>query len=287
MATATGTTAQQDAQPGSHGPVVPDTPQTINVEGPTNPFIEKPYLSKLFSLQRSYPALKSFLRKLSNENDEGRKVVNKHYTKEHGRSPGRCFCLVFEKDGVTLLPGYENGFRDAAELQTYLSSEDGRAEKSRSDGKRRLFLLEDMEPGYVEALGYHLGVDPLVFSEQMNTWNYADSWSIQNRGLPSMHNPQRSFTLRYYELRTLKKPMSIDRLTLQMTFAVNRRRYERWRDVDVPSAGKPDRRHGFVRRAVSFWTSQEPAPESEIEADKTKRLERGWDGKNDCSLKRI
>jgi hypothetical protein len=176
-----------------------------------------------------------------------------------------------------LLPGYEKGFTSPEHLQTYLKSET--SEKSRNHDKiRRLFLLEDMEPDYVETLGHYLGVDPLVFSEQMNTWNYTDSWSIQHRGLPSLHAPEQSFTLRYYELRTLKVPMSIDALTLQMTFAVNRRRYERWRDIDVPSAGKPDRRHGFVRRAVSFWTSQEQAPEEEKPDEKTIREALGWDG---------
>jgi hypothetical protein len=184
---------------------------------------------------------------------------------------------VFGDDQVSLLPGYEAGFVTPERLEEYLT--DKSAEQSRNvDKQRRLFILEDMEPAYVEVLGHHLGVDPLVFSEQMNTWNYNDSWSVGARGLPSLITPEQSFTLRYYELRTLKKPQSIDALTLQMTFAVNRRRYERWRDVDVPSAGKPDRRHGFVRRAASFWTSQQPAPVGESDADRTARESLGWDG---------
>jgi hypothetical protein len=253
------------------------TPLTENSR-PTNLFPGKPYLSALHSLQSSYPAFKSFLRKLGNENDEGRTVVREHYNADHGRGPGRCFCLIFDDEKVSLLPGYEAGFKTPERLEQYLQSKS--AEQSRNEDKKcRLFILEDMEPAYVEALGHHLGVDPLVFSEQMNTWNYNDSWSIGARGLPSLHAPEQSFTLRYYELRSLKKPQSIDALTLQMTFAVNRRRYERWRDVDVPSSGKPDRRHGFVRRAVSFWTSQQPAPEGEKEAAKKTREALGWDGK--------
>jgi hypothetical protein len=147
---------------------------------------------------------------------------------------------------------------------------------------RRLFVLEDMEPDYVDALGHHLGVDPLVFTEHTNTWNYTSSWSIPHRGLPSMAVPERSFTLRYYELRTLFDPKSIDVLTMQMTFAVNRRRYERWRDIDVPSSGTPDRRHAFVRRCASFWTSQDPRPKVEgstKEKHNPPNDTPGWDGK--------
>lgn len=241
--------------------------------GPRNLFPGKPYFTALHELQRSFPALKSFLRKLANDQDEGRRAVKDHYEQHHHRSPGRCFCLVFTEESVTLLDGYENGFSSAKELEEYLLKFP--AKQSREDLQtRRLFILEDMEPDYIEVLGHHLGIDPLVFSEQMNTWNYTDSWSVQNRALPSMLNPEQSWTLRYYELRTLKNPRSIDALTLQLTFAVNRRRYERWRDVDVPSAGKPDRRHGFVRRAASFWTSQTTSTGSN-----SVQGAEGWDGK--------
>jgi hypothetical protein len=144
------------------------------------------------------------------------------------------------------------------------------ATQSRKEKRRRLFILEDIEPDYVDALGHHLGVDPMVFSEQMNTWNFTDSWSIPFRGLPSMSVPGHSFTLRYYELRTLFDPASVEVLSMQFSFAINRRRYERWRDIDVPSLGKPDRRHAFVRRCASFWTSQDVPTDEDDEV--------GWDG---------
>lgn len=87
-----------------------------------------------------------------------------------------------------------------------------------------------------------------------------------------MSNPGESFTLRYYELRTLFDSKSVDILSLQMSFAINRRKYERWRDIDIPSVGTPDRRHAFVRRCASFWTSQD-ITESKSGEDL------GWDGK--------
>ena len=166
-------------------------------------------------------------------------------------------------------------FETADALRAYLQSNS--AKTSREEMRKRLFILEDMEPDYVDALGHHLGVDPLVFSEQMNTWNFTDSWSIPHRGLPSMSIPGQSFTLRYYELRTLLDPNSVDVLSLQTSFAVNRRRYERWKDIDIPSLGKPDRRHAFVRRCASFWTSQNFLPHGKPDG-------LGWDGKVPISL---
>jgi hypothetical protein len=272
----------------------PNDQPTLILLPTANPRFEgKSYLKCLKSLENAFPALKSFLEKLADENDSGRKVVKQHYQREHQRGPGRCYCLKFEESSVCIVK--EDGFESPAALRKYL--EKNPARRSREVEKhRRLFILEDMEPDYVDALGHHLGVDPLVFSEHMNTWNFTDSWSIPHRGLPSMSVPEQSFTLRYYELRTLFDPESIGVFSSQATFAVNKRRYERWRDIDVPSTGKPDRRHAFVRRCASFWTSQDPTPKVENLMQKienpTKKIEdptkkkgdprndtAGWDGK--------
>jgi hypothetical protein len=234
--------------------------------GKTSRFQGKPYLKCLETLENAFPALKTFLEKLANEEEPGRQVVRTHYQTNYGQVPGRCYCLEFTHDGVSVLQ--KGGFSSPAALRAYL--EKNPATQSRADKHRRLFILEDMEPDYVDALGHHLGVDPLVFSEQMNTWNFTDSWSIPYRGLPSMSVPGHAFTLRYYELRTLFDPKSVHTLSLQSSFAINRRKYERWRDIDTPSLGKPDRRHAFVRRCASFWTSQDP---TQVESG-----DGGWDG---------
>jgi hypothetical protein len=242
-------------------------PAIDQAEG-THRFENKPYLKCLETLENAFPALKTFLEKLANDKEPGREAVKAHYRTNHDREPGRCYCLNFG-DGSVSITG-DGAFKSVDALKGYL--EHNSAEKSRKDKQRRLFILEDMEPGYVDALGHHLGVDPLVFSEQMNTWNFTDSWSIPFRGLPSMSIPGQSFTLRYYELRTLFAPKSVDVLSLQSSFAINRRRYERWRDIDVPSLGKPDRRHAFVRRCASFWTSQASTQDGQYD-------DLGWDGK--------
>ncbi|CAN9191651.1 unnamed protein product [Alternaria alternata] len=182
-------------------------------------FKNRPYLQCLETLEDGFPALKSFLEKLANEEEPGRKAVNSHYLEQHRRPPGRCYCLEFKDESVSVID--EGVFESAGALRGYLQKKP--ATQSRNEKHRRLFILEDMEPDYVDALGHHLGVDPLVFSEQMNTWNFTDSWSIPHRGLPSMSIPEQSFTLRYYELRTLLEPKSVDVLSLQTSFAVNRR----------------------------------------------------------------
>ena len=231
-------------------------------------FKGKPYLQCLETLENTFPALKTFLEKLANEQEAGREAVNRYYRTQEQRVPGRCYCLEFTEESVSIVK--EGGFKSPATLRTYL--ENNPVSRSRTDKQQRLFILENMEPDYVDALGHHPGVYALVFSEQMNTWNFTNSWSIPHRGLPSMSIPGQSFTLRYYELRTLFDPKSVDVLSLQMSFAINRRRYKRWRDIDIPSLGKPDRRHGFVRRCASFWTSQDVKPDGSAD-------DLGWDGK--------
>lgn len=80
-----------------------------------------------------------------------------------------------------------------------------------------------------------------------------------------MVRPAEAFTMRYYEFRQLTQRHSIKTMMNQMTFAVNRRRYERWRDVDTESF-ETKWRHAFVRRCASFWSNQRDG-------------DVGWDGK--------
>lgn len=204
-----------------------------------------PYLNRVKRLQYDYPALKSFLDKLLNTRDEGRVAVEREFHDRYKRTPGRCCVLEYRDTDVN-----PREFKSADEVRDYLS-------KSPATGapQCRLFVLEDLELEYVEVLGHFLGVDPLVFAEQMNTWNYCDVHSIAHRPLPSLTRPQKSFTTRYYELRTLPDhAKGLDVLGCYMTFAVNRRLYQPWRDIDGPSI-KSDRRVGFIRRCYSFWTS--------------------------------
>ncbi|QDS77149.1 hypothetical protein FKW77_001366 [Venturia effusa] len=242
------------------------TTPTPATNGNAEKFVGQPYLQHLKQLQHAFPPVQSFLKKISSV-DEGRRLVETYYRARPpvlDGVPGRCICLEFDAEKVTILGSHPDGFASPADLAGYLSSNPAKA--SRVARKRRLFILEDLEPNYVDVLGHHLGVDPLIFSEQMNTWNFTDSRSIPHRSLPSMSTPKQSLTLRYYEIRTLDDAKSIGDLTFQMTFAINRRRYERWRDIDLKLAGDRDKRYGFIRRCASFWTSQE-----------VDKKDQGWD----------
>jgi hypothetical protein len=135
-------------------------------------FEELSYFHRLRKLENAFPALKPFLEKVNNV-DVGRQIVQDFYQQKHELARGRCYCLELKEDHVSIIDGYPNGFGSPQALRTYL--ENHPAESSRQRNRRRLFILEDMESNYVDALDYHLGVDPLVFSGQMNTWNFTDS----------------------------------------------------------------------------------------------------------------
>lgn len=179
-----------------------------------------PYLARLERLQKSYPALRSLLLKLHNhgDRDEGRRLVAERYASS-GRGAGRCAVLTFEEDQVR-----DRMFYSPEELSEYF--EDQPPELATSKGMRRLFILEDMDVGFVDLLGQQLGVDPLIYSEQVNSWNYTDSQSIPHRALPSLNSPEKSWTLRYNEIRTLDDNEPARVFKSQMTHAINRRKWE-------------------------------------------------------------
>lgn len=257
--------ASNQTRPGAALPQQASAGNTTGRESsPPNPYSElQPYLRSLWEHREAFPAINSLLSKLTNT-DFGRKLVQDWYQTQIGRVPGRCYCLQFRADGVSKLSGFENGFPSPESLREYLA--DHPAQNSRLMKNHRLFILEDLHSEYVDALGWGLGVDPLVFVSQMDTWNFTDSVSVPSQVLPSTSSPEQSFTLRYYETRTLEDPGSIDTLRMQTTFAINRRRYQRWRQIDLPAGGVADKQTAFIRRCASFWTSQEPGQADE-----------GWD----------
>src|SRR5438552_3761826 len=81
----------------------------------------KPYLQHLESIENAFPALKSFLEKLANHKDYGRKVVRMHYNQ---RKPERCYCLKFEETSVSAVE--EDGFEGPAALKEYLEQNPAR-----------------------------------------------------------------------------------------------------------------------------------------------------------------
>jgi hypothetical protein len=207
------------------------------------------YLSRIQILKDAYPGLIQLLNKLPLPTDRGRQAIDSTYQNLCSRSPVRCAVLEFDNGCV-----HHQKFGTVNDLQLHFESIKNQPIKTTAC---RLYILEDLEPEFVETLGENLGIDPHVFAEQMNTWNCTDVESVGHRALPSLMQPKKAFTLRYYEFRKLG-PKRTDESSIfcnQMTFAVNRRYYEPWLTIDCPSMPN-EGPVAFVRRCASFWTSQ-------------------------------
>lgn len=209
-----------------------------------------PYFSRVKSLKDAYPALIQLLDKLDEFSDHGRQLVDEIYHNNFGNSPGRCAVLEFNNADVV-----EKQFDRPEHLRRHFQTING---DNQSTDTCRLYILEDLHPEFMELLGDNLGVDPHVFAEQTNTWYFTDFESIGHRQLPSLVRPEKSFTLRYRELRKphLDYKDDLSPLSNQMTFAINRRWYEPWLVVESPSMPAKGS-VSAVRRCASFWTSQE------------------------------
>lgn len=120
-----------------------------------------PYLQRLERLQAAYPALKSLLNKLRNHQDEGRRLVAKRYADSelHGGTPGRCAIITFKGNGAD-----HELFDSAQALNEYFTKPSDEEASSNGDStvpakdeasvpRRRLFILEDMDPAMVDVLG--------------------------------------------------------------------------------------------------------------------------------------
>jgi hypothetical protein len=209
-----------------------------------------PYFARIQRLKGAYPALTQLLDKVDTFRDHGRQLLDEIYRNNFGSSPGRCAVLEFRGTSVT-----RKQFDRPEHLRQYFQAVSG---SSQNVETCRLYILEDLDPDFMELLGDNLGVDPHTFAEQTNTWYFTDFDSIGHRQLPSLVRPAKSFTLRYREFRRPHDDHEKDTspMSNQMTFAINRRWYEPWLVVESPSM-PANGTVNMVRRCASFWTSEE------------------------------
>ncbi|KAL4960353.1 uncharacterized protein BDV14DRAFT_182802 [Aspergillus stella-maris] len=136
----------------------------------------------------------------------------------------------------------------------------------RNGCKNRLFLLEDLPETHIEILGSTLNLDPTVLADHLFTYHFAMNSTIPHRRLPSLTNPGKSFTLRYYEIRETDDRLTGDQTHnpgfSRRTFARASRPIERWRDLPSRQRGR-DVVVDAVRRNVSFWCTGEVSGESD------------------------
>ncbi|KAH7074616.1 hypothetical protein BKA63DRAFT_316899 [Paraphoma chrysanthemicola] len=227
-----------------------------------------PFLAHADKLKFNFPSLGTSVRHIINTNDSGRRLLNDVSLDKDGnrRPPGRCCVLEF-RDSPSGAHVEDVIFKDISSLANYLELHSPLQGKAiDSDCLNRLYILEDLSPEYIDLLGAHLRVDPLVISSHMNTWRNLDARTIAQRTLPSLRNPRDMFTVRYPELRVHGPPVEDTRWTFaadtRWTFAANRRKFDPW--FQIPG-GAVDLKGdvSITRRCASFWvnsTQQGGAP---------------------------
>lgn len=209
---------------------------------------EYPYLSRVDKIKFSYPALGVLVSRLLNKDEEARHLVDRKVLEEHGNPPGRCCALEF-RPHATNSEVSKHYLNDKLSLRKYLEKHCPVDSAPVDDScKHRLFILEDLTPEYVDLLGNHLHVDPLVFASQINTWRFLNTGTVAQRTLPSLNNPQKSLSVRYPELRTFRDTLN----DWRWTFAVNRRKIDPWFPLQGGRVKTPDK-VALVRRNMSFW----------------------------------
>lgn len=209
-----------------------------------------PFLARADKLKFSFPSLGTSIRRITKTNDSGRRLLNDVSIDQHGnfRPPGRCCVLEF-RDSAMGAHVEDVMLQDISSLANYLelySPLQGKA--IQGDCSHRLYILEDLSPEYVDLLGAHLRVDPLVISTHMNTWRNLDAKTAAQRTLPSLRSPRDMFTVRYPELRVYDRSLEGTR----WTFAVNRRKIESWFQIPGGTIGLKGE-VSITRHCASYW----------------------------------
>jgi hypothetical protein len=212
-----------------------------------------PYLDSLNSMASKHPCLKQFLDDWSEFSADNLLRESHHHTER--LAVGRAGVIEFVERHQ---PQYKSldGIED---LRKYLHDARTPAQTP-SPCKHRLYLLEDLSPLHVEALGASLDIDPVVFANQLNEYHYNGINTVPQKTLPSLLDPTKSFTLKYYELRTSSRSQAGLR-----TFAYASRHIKGWTKVPNQKARNNLGEVAFIRRNASFWCREVPQ-------------NRGWDG---------
>lgn len=114
----------------------------------------------------------------------------------------------------------------------------------------RVYVLENLNIEYIAVLGDHFNVDPTIFATQFRKANWEGNPEENNTPkLLLRMDPNRSFTLRYSELRLFNKSIAgkllKDTITGRVLTTPNTAKYlEMFHKV------------GIVRRCVSFWCDE-------------------------------
>lgn len=146
-------------------------------------------------------------------------------------------------------------FLSATELSAHFRQLESRPpyliREKNSYGHRRIYILEGLAPDFIAALGEHFLMDPTFFMRQERTtlWGFPSEGSRQTASLPSLVKPEKSFFMKYYELRRFEG------IRAYTTFCG-----KTGRNVGVTRNTRPDLQGfkyepvGIVHRKCSFWS---------------------------------
>jgi len=160
-------------------------------------------------------------------------------------------------------------FRDASDLAAHLegradasaavnaagSTEPASPGRTSGAGRRRVYVLEGLGPGFVDALGRHFGLHPSVFVEHERVVVHNQTHAGESDGLPlpSCLRSRRHLALRYFEVMAFSEaPRSFRWVCADTGRHVGVSRDLRWetnqkddidRFLDV----------GIVRRKCGIW----------------------------------
>lgn len=147
-------------------------------------------------------------------------------------------------------------FTDPQELRDYLGKR-----QPNVPGQCRVYVLENLDNDFVAVFGQHFNIDPTFFATHVRTTVWEGSpFGNNTPKLLRLRDPDRSFILRYSELRLFDQDIKEKRLL----DSKGRGKYQAsLRYIITPSESdylKNFWRVGLARRCISLW-SEESSPD--------------------------
>lgn len=231
---------------------------------------KNPYLRRFKYEARRFPILKLFPKSAFEDSGQDLGIAE-----TRGRAAVIEFWRGSQRGGVVKEVKY---FGSPDQLVEYLSQP--------RRCSRRLFLLEGLSPGYVEAFGHFMDVDPRVFASQYRCVHWDNLWFGAQRTLRSCRNAvsnSRYYTLKYYEIWNLRSPPlrygnrrgQDGNMWASYSTTGNPSRRLEMSPTSVKnekSAQKDDIRAYLLRGNASFWYQTHPKDTGDEDSD-------DWDGK--------
>jgi hypothetical protein len=141
-------------------------------------------------------------------------------------------------------------FKNAVEIKTHFKERSNGNSEQSAGLYQRIYILEGLDPNYVEAYGSYFFMDPRFFvrQERNGLWNLGDLESDihDTSSLTSLIDPDKYFRIKYREVRKFGPQMKYWRTTCAVT------------GRHIAAIGFEGRLDciGAVARKISFWSKE-------------------------------